>query len=400
MRTNKTSKSATAFVKFIMERTAYAKQGIVPLSSLSFWMGAGFSKSWDPQYPIGDDLFTIKENEWQMWRNLSGFLATNNYHGLDELSPDRFREIVYQLGMFKKYPAIRGRFIDKSNIAMIENELRRVVMNKFYKTVQPYCFNEKTGRIEIGHRLNEAQNDIIKFFRLVMNQVDGSLDVAQGLRANFITTNYDNLIEAIIDASSSELVGASQLYLYRGITPVSINGEDNVKPIQDNWIVNSLFKINGGFEIYKRDRKYELDYRASAGTAKGGDAPQLMLPSKEQDYTQDYFKAIFPKAVRLLQESKALVIVGYSLPEDDSLLRFLMKQFAEDRADGIGRLVFYITKSNEREFKLKEKLESVWPNPDESPSFRLHIYLEGFDKWAAEVNTEARERMMWSPDNL
>jgi len=394
-----TDKSAKEFVNFIIGRTANGKQGIVPLSNLSFWMGAGFSKSWDKRYPIEDDLFNITENESQHWRNLSGFLATNNYDGFDQLGVDRFKEIVYQLGMFKKYPAIRGRYIDESNIALIENELRMLVKRKFYNIVHPYCFDENEQRIQFGHNLNTAQKEIIDFFKLVMKQDDGSQGVAQGLRTHFLTTNYDNLIEAIIDATSSDPVGASQLYLYRGITPAKINGEANVKPVHDNWIVNSLFKINGGFEIYKRGREYELDYRARAAAAEGGDAPQLMLPSKEQDYTQDYFKAIFPKAVRLLQESKALVIVGYSLPEEDSLLRFLMKQFAEDRADGVGRVVFYITKSKMPEYRERAKFESIWPNPDELPGLTLHIYSNGFDNWAAEVNKVAK-KLMRPPDNL
>lgn len=35
-----------------------------------------------------------------------------------------------------------------------------------------------------------------------------------------------------------------------------------------------------------------------------------MLPSHEQDYQQKYFQTNFPKAIRLLQESIVLVIVG------------------------------------------------------------------------------------------
>lgn len=72
-----------------------------------------------------------------------------------------------------------------------------------------------------------------------------------------------------------------------------------------------------------------------------------MLPSNEQDYTQKYFKALFPKAIRLLQESKILVVVGYSLPEEDALIRFLIRQFAEDRADGDQKVIFYIDLSSE-----------------------------------------------------
>ena len=37
-----------------------------------------------------------------------------------------------------------------------------------------------------------------------------------------------------------------------------------------------------------------------------------------------------------------LVIVGYSLSEEDALLRFLVRQFAEDLRDASGKYIFYI----------------------------------------------------------
>jgi hypothetical protein len=36
-----------------------------------------------------------------------------------------------------------------------------------------------------------------------------------------------------------------------------------------------------------------------------------------------------------------LVIVGYSLPPDDALIRFFIRQFAEEQEDGHGKVVFY-----------------------------------------------------------
>jgi hypothetical protein len=67
-----------------------------------------------------------------------------------------------------------------------------------------------------------------------------------------------------------------------------------------------------------------------------------MLPSREQDYSDPYFRSVFPKAVRLMRESDILVLVGYSLSEDDALIRFILRQFAEDGEDAVGKHVFYI----------------------------------------------------------
>ena len=70
--------------------------------------------------------------------------------------------------------------------------------------------------------------------------------------------------------------------------------------------------------------------------------PVLMLPSREQDYSDSYFRAVFPKAVRLLRETRVLVLVGYSFPKDDALIGFILRQFAEEPEDGRGKWIFYI----------------------------------------------------------
>ena len=84
-----------------------------------------------------------------------------------------------------------------------------------------------------------------------------------------------------------------------------------------------------------------------------------MLPSREQDYSDSYFRAVFPKAVRLLRETTILVIVGYSLPDDDALMRFIIRQFAEEAEDGREKLLFYVDPSDEE--TKRDKLEMVFP---------------------------------------
>ncbi len=53
-----------------------------------------------------------------------------------------------------------------------------------------------------------------------------------------------------------------------------------------------------------------------------------------------------PKAVRLLRETSVLMIVGYRLPEDDALMRFIVHQFAEEPEDGREKIIFYVDMSN------------------------------------------------------
>lgn len=396
-KTRASNVSPRQFCEFVQATTANGR-GVPPLRHVTFWMGAGFSKSWDRRYPVGKALFAFSEADRKDMRNLRGFLATTNQDHIGDITFDHFREIVYQLGMFRKYPAIRTRYIDEGNISQIENELRLLAMKKLHAMVPSYYPGGDEGDepgLLIPHKLDKDQREIVKFIKFAMHQDDGSQGVPSGLRANFITTNYDNLVEAIID----RIFGPDDISIsltYRGITPLVVNGEENWRPVHNNWIVNDLFKINGGFEIYRHGAGYEIDYGRHEDRA-GSQAPQLMLPSKEQDYTQDYFQAVFPKAIRLLQESSALVIVGYSLPDDDSLLRFLIKQFAEDRADGLTRAVFYV--GMEPEKLQREKLRSIWPGEDGGPGLTMYTYSGGFAQWAAAVNRTAGRMRLIHMDN-
>ncbi len=107
------------------------------------------------------------------------------------------------------------------------------------------------------------------------------------------------------------------------------------------------------------------------------------MPSKEQNYTNRYFSAIFPKAVRLLQESRVLVIVGYSLSEEDALLRFLIRQFAEDLRDVRGKYIFYIDYTNQD--VLNERLQGCFRYMNRMDVSNIFTYSGGFVEWIKRI---------------
>lgn len=106
-----------------------------------------------------------------------------------------------------------------------------------------------------------------------------------------------------------------------------------------------------------------------------------MLPSRAQDYDQPYFQALFPKAVRLLRESRIVVLVGYSFPDEDALVRLLLRQFAEAPADGRQRALYYID-LNDVQTQLAHA-KSVFPHASVSGGLAVLPWQGNFNEWCS-----------------
>lgn len=288
-------------------------------------------------------------------------------------------QAVYGLDMNAKFPAIRSRYVDRHNIDRSRRDFRTYFANRFRQLVA----HDWKWIVPPDHKFAEPvnyspeQDDIRRLFSYAFNLIDGSHGQMQGARFNFITTNYDWLVERIIDSVVSEDDSAF-LYLYRGITPDEFCGDEPPILAFAHSLVFNLLKINGGIEIIRDGTGYRIDYRQRDFAAS---PPILMLPSREQDYTDDYFLAIFPKAVRLLNESKILVLVGYSLPQADALLRFIIRQFCEDEADSLSKALFYVDMAPEAD--QLARLQSVFPFAGKT--LHTETFSGSFAAWAKEV---------------
>lgn len=366
----------------ILSASRPTSQSSLPLTNLTFFLGAGFSKSWDIRFPVGNALFSFTHEEWREHGEiLEEFLSLNNYPPDSDLTASMFKDIVYQIGMMRKYPAIRPRYIDDQNIDMVERHLRYLVRKKFEKTAPLYY--EVNEKLHFDVKPSAAQNEILKFFRLLERCGDGSQGLPEGIRSNFITTNYDYVIEAILDNCLAP-DDTYSLYSYRGVTPTKYSGRPPYNAVHSHWLVHNLLKINGGFEVFKYGTGFEFDYTNKRTDAElRADPPQLMLASREQDYTQQYFHALFPKVVRLLHETRILVLVGYSLPEEDALLRLIIKQFAEDRADGDSKVIFYIDLSDE--MAQHDRVTEIFPHANDARGLSIVPFRGSFSDWCRDV---------------
>lgn len=372
-------KDSPKYFSELIKKYAHTRARRAPLYNITFFLGAGFSKSWDRRCPVENELFCIPHDDsTRAQTHIDVFLQSLNYDTPLEISPALFKDIVYHLNMYKKYPAIRPRYIDDENIQLIENELSLLILEKF-KTVIPLNYlDEAKRKVVIPYELNDVQRNMIAFFNLLLRRNKGDSHDGLGIRQNFITTNYDTIVEAIYD----QLLGPDDsvfLYAYRGITPRSIAGIPNPALIHNHHLVFNLLKLNGGFEIIQHSDGYHFDYRRRGNEVSSHEAPLLVFPSLAQDYSHHYFQCIFPKAVRLMQESKILIIVGYSMPDEDALLRFLIRQFAEDISDAQGKHIFYVSTTSEQD--QIDKLKLVFPALQHDSGLQVIPYSGDFSSW-------------------
>lgn len=350
------------------------------LTNFTFFAGAGFSKSWDPNAPVGNDLFMLKTDVIERVANIGALARMFGLNFLEEISPSQLRQMVYQIDMYERYPDVRPRYVDEQNIRMFRGALRAAVIDRYCNITNLNYFDRKIGKFPINCP-TEKQRNILRFFRHLHARIDGSQDLVEGIRTHFVTTNYDFVIETIID-NILDPEDTSFLYTYRGFTPSHIADERNLTLIHDHWLAQHLLKINGGFEIFRRGGGYALDYSQKNLSDLIAEPPILMLASREQDYSDPYFKTVFPKAIRLLRESTVLVIVGYSLPQDDALIRFFVRQFAEESEDGYGKFIFYVGPGKDQD--KRDILSEVFPSMNLGRAPRLLTYNQGFDSFTSE----------------
>ena len=389
-----------------------------------FFVGAGFSKAWDEKFPGGKDLFEEFSNESRLFNDsLECYLQTMSWCKQKTLNRDIFnidfddlKKIVFSLDMYEKYKELRPKYIDSNGLKMIKKNLSALIALKMWEhnphlqelydsTICPP--EENRYIIYPPEKLTEKQIEIINFFSILRNtkinnnQVltekeihplsRGSKNNSQGLekiRLNHITTNYDFVIECIFDACINDAGGDTHLdYIYRGFTPNKYFGFNGIRKIKNHLLTESLFKLNGGLEIYYNpDGTYKIDYRKKGLKNLKNESPLLILPSYEQDYSGPYFREILQKSKELLTISKVLIIVGYSLPKEDILIHFLLKHFALYETDFQDKMIFYIDKKKSHD-ELKEDIESVFREAiSESFSKRVHTFSGSFNEFVEKFN--------------
>ena len=127
------AESAPKFADIVNEYSYISHLGkeSAPHINVTFFLGAGFSKSWDKEYPLADELFIFKEEQLlQSFRGISAIFYKSGLDVLDDVKPNILKDIVYYLNMELKYPSIRSRYSDDNSIRIALNRIKaRIVRN-------------------------------------------------------------------------------------------------------------------------------------------------------------------------------------------------------------------------------------------------------------------------------
>jgi hypothetical protein len=231
--------------------------------------------------------------------------------------------------------------LDRSIITKLEKEIKSFVKEKFLTHVKECELN-----INSSENLND---DIISFFKEIYGK---------NKNITFISTNYDFIIEKIFNNIDENIC------LNRGAI-------DHSKFKDNKWKNSpvSLYKINGGFDVcYKNEDSYFISHDHE-------NSPSIIIPSKDQDYGNKYFKNVFLKSANKLREARSLVFIGYSIPDEDVIIKFLLKNFVD--ISNQEKEIIIIDRNHESAENIKRKVTEIFPSLKHSDAIK--IYTKSFN---------------------
>lgn len=177
--------SPELFFNLVKEASYEGKnEELTPLTNLTFFLGAGFSKSWDIKFPTGYDLFNLDVGDYS--DDLSEFVLNIGFP--EKLDYSLFRDMSYYLSMQKKYSALKSRYLDTYNIRKIENEINFVINKRFDSIYKLNYLSTPNGKMKFDD-INDQQKNILNFFSWINKHTTGENLIPEGLRPHFITTN-------------------------------------------------------------------------------------------------------------------------------------------------------------------------------------------------------------------
>ncbi|OGG06013.1 MAG: hypothetical protein A3F83_12565 [Candidatus Glassbacteria bacterium RIFCSPLOWO2_12_FULL_58_11] len=299
---------------------------------VTFILGAGFSSNFG--LPLMSELFN-KSLKWH-----------SNYRGLKVIQ-DEFKKFInnFPFSYFKNYKVFNLELflvIWQDHIESMLKYGKLDYVNKQKINYEIYLQNLARGFFRWCNKAEFQYEQKLKDLADLLKFLSKSYDI------RFFTFNYDTILEQVIS-----LYGGKYFYLNE------LKKDDNEIPIRKihgsiNWLESSSPLGISGFPpvLYSRKCLYVYaiqNFRDQLFNMTG--EPYIIAPSMSKYYQHLYIKTI-NEALNDLSLSKKVIVIGYSFPDQDFIIKKEIVDRIEQKAD------MYII---DPEAKIEEKIRTIFP---------------------------------------
>lgn len=298
-----------------------------------FFLGAGFSKALNDNFPLLTDLMNENGNE-----NIQNYLGKGSlkthYDELSTTIKENVEELLTYLSTDLPW---------KSDITKHANEALYFAISDF--------ISKKFIKLSRETQINQ---DIFNdFARYILNRHG---------EYNFITLNYDTLLEDLLikNCPQQNKFEYEDFYQYPMSTLNSRTGHPKWARSKHTDTAPKILKLHGSANWFwagtsPADNIYYSNGNES-DTVKAGLKPYIIPPVMDKNafYNHIAIRFLWQSAEQLLKEANEIYIVGFSFPPTDISVRFLFKSALRNSQAKI----FII--NSDKMGKLKKRYEEIF----------------------------------------
>lgn len=267
------------------------------MSKKVFFLGAGFSKAINQDYPLLKDLTENVNLQLE-----KGSVAKH----YEEIAPEIKKDVEALLTY------LSTDFPWKSDTTKYENQalyaaISKIISDKFIAL----CMQDG------------ANKNIFKEFAQHVTSQENTY--------NFITLNYDLLLENLLKQENVQKFRYEDFYKYPMVSLGAREGRIRWGKSQNTDSAPAILKLHGSANwfwagISAGDNIYYSDGSESA-TAKAGLKPYIIPPvmDKNSFYNHVAIRFLWQEAEQLLKNADEIYIIGFSFPATDTSVRFLFQ---------------------------------------------------------------------------
>jgi hypothetical protein len=269
--------------------------------------------------------------------NNSAISRYNN--GITNRFQENFEHLLTYLSTDLPWKNEEEVYTDKALYSQITNNIHKIFWDKAWES------------LEEREKICNKYNALFSYF---VNNMD---------KINFITLNYDLLLEILLQYSfnlkspqnnNDYLITSAKMYHYpmtwiglrsqlTGMTIGDENDRDTPQILKLHGSVNWYWSKQNSSETiyYKNLDKREYDIRLDAGLV-----PFIIPPVMDKNgfYNHILIKSLWQRAKQILWEASEIYIIGFSFPQTDTSIRFLFQSIV----DGPFKEVYIVNKTNEQ----------------------------------------------------